>query len=127
MSITTAALCLASVIYAEARGETVDGQIAVGQVVLNRVALSYYPDDVCAVTAQPLQFASLTPDEERIQLATELLASRHDDMSGGATHFFSGSPPWWADDMIFVGAIGGHTFMAEDFAKSRLRLAQVEE
>ena len=127
MSITTAALCLASVIYAEARGETVDGQIAVGQVVLNRVASSYYPDDVCAVTAQPLQFASLTPDEERIQLATELLASRHDDMSGGATHFFSGSPPWWADDMIFVGAIGGHTFMAEDFAKSRLRLAQVEE
>ena len=44
--------CLANAIYFEARGEPVRGQIAVAQVVMNRVFSGYYPNDVCGVVYQ---------------------------------------------------------------------------
>jgi spore germination cell wall hydrolase CwlJ-like protein len=44
--------CLANAIYFEARGEQVRGQIAVAQVVMNRVFSGYYPHDVCGVVYQ---------------------------------------------------------------------------
>src|SRR5262249_46943753 len=44
--------CLANAIYFESRGESVRGQIAVAQVVMNRVFSGYYPNDVCGVVYQ---------------------------------------------------------------------------
>jgi spore germination cell wall hydrolase CwlJ-like protein len=44
--------CLANAIYFEARGEPVRGQIAVAQVVMNRVFTPFYPNDVCGVVYQ---------------------------------------------------------------------------
>ena len=44
--------CLAQAIYFEARNEPVRGQIAVAQVVLNRVFSPYYPETVCGVVFQ---------------------------------------------------------------------------
>jgi hypothetical protein len=44
--------CLATAIYFEARDEPVTAQIAVAQVVLNRVFSPYYPNDVCGVVYQ---------------------------------------------------------------------------
>ena len=44
--------CLADAIYFEARGEPVRGQIAVAQVVMNRVFSPFYPDNVCGVVYQ---------------------------------------------------------------------------
>src|SRR5947208_8056606 len=44
--------CLANAVYFEARGESVRGQIAVAQVVMNRVFSGYYPNDVCGVVYQ---------------------------------------------------------------------------
>jgi spore germination cell wall hydrolase CwlJ-like protein len=44
--------CLANAIYFEARGEPLRGQIAVAQVVMNRVFSPYYPNDVCSVVYQ---------------------------------------------------------------------------
>ena len=44
--------CLATAIYFEARGENYRGQVAVGQVVLNRVAHKLYPDTICGVVFQ---------------------------------------------------------------------------
>ncbi len=44
--------CLANAIYFEARSEPVRGQIAVAQVVMNRVFSGFYPDDVCSVVYQ---------------------------------------------------------------------------
>ncbi|MBI1204690.1 MAG: cell wall hydrolase [Rhodopseudomonas sp.] len=44
--------CLANAVYFEARDEPVRAQIAVAQVVLNRVFSPYYPNDVCAVIYQ---------------------------------------------------------------------------
>ncbi len=44
--------CLTEVVYFEARGEAVRGQIAVAQVVLNRAFSGYYPTTVCGVVYQ---------------------------------------------------------------------------
>jgi hypothetical protein len=41
--------CLAEAVYFEARGEAVRGQIAVAQVVMNRVFSGFYPTTVCGV------------------------------------------------------------------------------
>ncbi|HEX5091797.1 MAG TPA: cell wall hydrolase, partial [Burkholderiales bacterium] len=41
--------CLALNVYYEARGEPRDGQYAVAEVTMNRLASSRYPDSVCAV------------------------------------------------------------------------------
>lgn len=47
--------CLANAVYFEARGEPVRGQIAVAQVVLNRVFSPFYPKTVCGVVYQNVQ------------------------------------------------------------------------
>jgi spore germination cell wall hydrolase CwlJ-like protein len=44
--------CLADAVYFESRGEPVRGQIAVAQVVMNRVFSGYYPRNVCATVYQ---------------------------------------------------------------------------
>jgi Cell Wall Hydrolase len=44
--------CLANAIYFEARGEPVRGQMAVAQVVINRVFSGFYPNDICGVVYQ---------------------------------------------------------------------------
>jgi spore germination cell wall hydrolase CwlJ-like protein len=49
--------CLANAVYFEARGEPIDGQLAVADVVLNRVASKKYPDTICEVVTQPWQFS----------------------------------------------------------------------
>ena len=49
---TKAEKCLANAVYFESRGELMRGQVAVAQVVLNRVFSPYYPKDVCGVVYQ---------------------------------------------------------------------------
>jgi spore germination cell wall hydrolase CwlJ-like protein len=44
--------CMATAIYFEARGETYRGQVAVGQVVMNRLAHKIYPKTICNVVFQ---------------------------------------------------------------------------
>jgi spore germination cell wall hydrolase CwlJ-like protein len=44
--------CMATAIYFEARGESTRGQIAVGQVIMNRVRSSFYPNTICGVVFQ---------------------------------------------------------------------------
>lgn len=50
-------LCLASAIYYEARGESLEGQLAVAQVVLNRAGNSRWPRELCKVIYQRGQFS----------------------------------------------------------------------
>ena len=44
--------CLADAVYFEARGEPLRGQMAVAQVIINRVFSGYYPNNVCGVVYQ---------------------------------------------------------------------------
>jgi spore germination cell wall hydrolase CwlJ-like protein len=49
--------CLATAVYFESRGESVDGQLAVARVVINRAASGKYPTTWCGVVKQPSQFS----------------------------------------------------------------------
>ena len=49
--------CLAQAVYFEARGEPIEGQLAVAEVVLNRAASGEYPSSICDVVTQPAQFS----------------------------------------------------------------------
>lgn len=49
--------CLATAIYFESRGEPIEGQLAVADVVMNRAASGQYPSDWCGVVKQPAQFS----------------------------------------------------------------------
>lgn len=49
--------CLATAVYFEARGESLEGQLAVARVVMNRASSGRYPPDWCAVVKQPAQFS----------------------------------------------------------------------
>ena len=64
--------CLAQAIYFEARGEPLDGQLAVGAVIVNRTTSGRYPSDYCSVVTQPGQFSFVhggripAPDERSL-------------------------------------------------------------
>jgi hypothetical protein len=51
------ATCLATAVYFEARGESVEGQLAVADVVMNRASSGKYPTTWCDVVKQPWQFS----------------------------------------------------------------------
>ncbi len=49
--------CLAGAIYFESRGEPLAGQLAVGQVIVNRTESGAFPSDYCGVVFQKSQFS----------------------------------------------------------------------
>ncbi len=119
--------CLAQAIYFEARGEPLQGQIAVAEVVLNRVDNHAYPDTVCAVTNQGAgsgracqfsyacsgarQMASPLPRSRAEKLAAIMLAGRERTVTDGATHFHATYVrPAWSQKLVRTAAIGQHIF-----------------
>ena len=56
MILETALMCMETNIYHEAKNQPMVGQIAVAQVVMNRVNDSRYPDNVCDVVKQGLTY-----------------------------------------------------------------------
>lgn len=49
--------CLAGAIYFEAKGEPLDGQLAVAKTILNRTRSGRFPTSICGVVMQPGQFS----------------------------------------------------------------------
>jgi len=49
--------CLASAIYFESKGESLDGQLAVAKTILNRTRSGRFPATICGVVFQPGQFS----------------------------------------------------------------------
>jgi hypothetical protein len=123
--------CLALNIYHEARGEPDAGKIAVGQVVMNRVADPNFPNEVCAVVKQTGRIftdrchfswwcdgLSDRPTEVRAWheaqgLAQEILAGRVADPTGGALWYHADSvAPDWRTKLTPLSKIGRHQFYA---------------
>ena len=118
--------CLATALYHEARGETIKGQIAVAEVILNRVDSPAYPRSVCGVVQQSgnggCQF-SYTCDgrSDRIsdraawaragKIARSMLDGAPRVLTAGATHFHTvGVRPGWARRFDRTASIGAHLF-----------------
>ena len=81
---------LANAIFHEARGESREGQIAVGHVILNRVKDRRYPSSLKGVIWQPRQFSGLRYHggwQRFEQLARDLLAGKVPNPVGNALFF----------------------------------------
>jgi len=121
--------CLAEAIYFEARGEAVNGQIAVAQVVLNRVFTGFYPSTVCGVVYQnahrrygcQFTFAcDRIPDrvtepeawERAKKIASESLDGKlWLSAVGKSTHYHAyWVRPNWVHEMMKLHRLGVHTF-----------------
>ena len=68
--------CLANAVYFEARGEPIEGQLAVAEVVLNRTRSGRYPATICEVVTQPWQ-VSFVNATGRIPAANRASAAWH--------------------------------------------------
>lgn len=105
--------CLVRNIYYEARGESLEGQIAVGQVTLNR--LKTHAPTICRVVYQPHQFSwtmkPITKGIDKIAWETAERAAilAYNTKGFEATHYhnFSVSPKWGYEK---IAVIGNHQF-----------------
>lgn len=121
--------CLAEAIYFESRGEPKRGQIAVAQVVVNRVFSGYYPADVCGAVYQnahrhlACQFTFACDDVRDVvrepdmwvqakEIAADMLDGKLWLTSvGRATHYHAyWVHPSWVREMRKLDRIGVHTF-----------------
>jgi len=120
--------CLAQALYFEARGESLAGQVAVAEVILNRVDDGTYPGSVCGVVRQghdtegACQFSFYCDGKpehvnnralfERIgKIAWVMLQGKPRVLPGQATHFHAASvKPRWAGKMVRTAQIGDHIF-----------------
>ena len=121
--------CLADAIYFESRGEVERGQVAVAQVVINRVFSGYYPGDVCETVYQnahrylACQFTFACEGEKLVvndqpawaratRIASDMLDGKLwlNDV-GKATHYHAfWVKPRWVREMRTLQKIGVHTF-----------------
>jgi spore germination cell wall hydrolase CwlJ-like protein len=121
--------CMATAIYFEARDEPVRGQIAVGQVIMNRIRSPFYPKTVCGVVYQGerlrtgCQFSftctgkhnAVKEKEEwatAVKLAKQVIAGEvWMKEVGYATHYHATYVhPSWRHELDKVAQIGGHIF-----------------
>lgn len=114
--------CLAEAIYFESRGEPISGQIAVAEVVLNRVDDRRFPRTVCGVTRQGCQFSyvcdghadvmkSALPRARSEKIASLMLAGRARSLTDGATYFHTRAiRPDWSRRFTHTTTIGHHMF-----------------
>lgn len=119
--IDEATRCLASAIYFESKGEPVDGQLAVAEVILNRAKSGRFPADVCGVVTQRGQFGFVrggvipAVDAGRRDYRTALAVAKvamADAWHSSAPHalYFHGRREPIAGRVVRVASIGNHIF-----------------
>lgn len=110
---------LARAINGEARGESYEGQVAVGAVILNRVKSSKFPNTIAGVIYQPGAFTAVDDGQINVPIeegSTVLKAARDAlngwDPTNGAIYYFN--PDTATSDWIWsrplIKTIGKHRF-----------------
>lgn len=129
--------CLSEALYFEARGETVKGQFAVAEVIMNRVASSRYPDSVCGVINQgtgrkfACQFTYTCDGRAEVinekasyarlrKIAKLMISGMAKPLTKGATHYHTKAVrPKWSRVFPRTATIGVHHFYRETTRLSR--------
>lgn len=120
--------CLSEALYFEARGESVKGQFAVAEVILNRVDSPRYPGTICGVVKQGTgqlygcQFTYTCDGNAEIiaeprafervgKIADIMVGGAERPLTGGATHYHTKSVnPSWSRSFPRTADIGTHYF-----------------
>jgi spore germination cell wall hydrolase CwlJ-like protein len=124
--------CLAEALYFEARGETVKGQFAVAEVILNRVKSDQFPSSVCGVVNQgtgrkhQCQFSYNCDGYEEViaekkayervsKVARAVLDGSQAGLTEGATYYHTTAVrPRWSRSFTKTAQIGVHLFYRDD-------------
>ena len=110
---------LARLISAEARGESYEGQVAVGAVVMNRIAHPSFPNSLSGVIYQRGAFSCLDDGQFDQPVAQSAYSAARDamngyDPTGGAIYYFNpvtATSKWiWSRPLLVT--IGRHRFCA---------------
>lgn len=112
--------CMAGAIYFEAKGEPLSGQLAVAEVILNRMKSGRFPKSICSVVTQPGQFsfvrggrvpviANNAAYRTAVAVARVAIDDAWDSPAANAMYFHARrvSPGW---RMTKIAAIGNHVF-----------------
>lgn len=120
--------CLAEALYFEARGESVKGQFAVAEVILNRVDSASYPNTVCGVIHQgtgrkyACQFTYTCDGHKEVisepqaflqvgKVAQLMVNGAERSLTKGATHYHTRAvSPKWSRKFPRTATIGVHHF-----------------
>lgn len=120
--------CLAEAIYYEARSENVYGQMAVAEVIMNRVRHRAYPDTICEVVYQGSQRVTgcqftFTCDGSKHRtprgrswrqsqdVAAHIMMGFAQPVTNRATHYHTVAvDPYWNDSLVQTRNIGTHVF-----------------
>lgn len=120
--------CLSEALYFEARGETVKGQFAVAEVIMNRVKSARFPGSLCSVINQgtgkkyQCQFtytcdgnaeviAERDAYEQVAKIARATLDGKVPQLTDGATYYHTTSvSPRWSRVFTRTAQIGVHLF-----------------
>lgn len=125
--------CLSEALYFEARGESVKGQFAVAEVILNRVESARFPDSVCGVIRQgtgkkygcqftyncdgkPETITEETAFERVAKVAMMSIARASRPLTDGATHYHTTAVrPNWSRKYKKTAKIGVHIFYRHNY------------
>ena len=115
--------CLATAVYFEARGESLEGQLAVAHVVMNRASSGRYPPDWCSVVKQPAEFSFVRHGEfpqadtnseawKKAEAIAELAAANIVPSVGTDVLWYHADyvAPAWRHGLQEVEQIGAHIF-----------------
>jgi len=115
--------CLATAVYFEARGESLEGQLAVARVVMNRATSGRYPPDWCSVVKQPAQFSFVQHGQfpqantdsdawKKAEAIAELAAANVVPSIGPDVLWYHADyvAPAWRHNLQEVEQIGAHIF-----------------
>ena len=115
--------CLATAVYFEARGESLEGQLAVAHVVMNRAVSGRYPPTWCEVVKQPAQFSFVRHGEfpqadinsdswKKAEAVAELAAANIVPSVGSDVLWYHADyvAPSWRRNLQEVAQIGAHIF-----------------
>lgn len=108
---------LAKLINGEARGESYEGQVAVGAVVLNRVSHPSFPNSIAGVIYQPQAFTAVDDGQINATVEASCLKAARDalsgwDPTGGAIYYYNPATATnkWIRSRKVITTIGKHVF-----------------
>jgi hypothetical protein len=135
--------CLANAVYYEARSETRSGQVAVAQVIQNRVYSKHFPNSICGVVFQGseritgCQF-SFTCDgsmdrapkgkswDRSKNVARYVLSESPRSLVGPSTHYHTTYiDPHWSGSLKKTAQVGSHIFYRFPFRERRVTSSSV--
>lgn len=122
--------CLAEALYFEARGETLNGQFAVAEVILNRRDSEKFPNSICEVVGQGTQsgkrhacqfsykcdglaevFSDTASYDQVGKVARIMLDGKSRNLTKGATYYHTGAVrPKWGKRFQRTLKVGSHYF-----------------